>query len=80
MISIQTTKRNGNVVGSLLVNRSDEIVLITDGGKLVRTRVEEISVQGRATQGVKLISLSAEERLVGLDRVVDEEDEESPLE
>lgn len=73
IISIQTSERNGGVVDSLLVNRSDEIVLITDGGKLVRTRVAEVNVQGRNTQGVRLISLNEGERLVGLDRLVDEE-------
>ena len=49
-------------------------MLITDGGKLVRTRVEEISVQGRNTQGVRLISLGECEKLVGLDRVMDDDE------
>ena len=73
IISIQVSERNGKVVGALLVNAGDEIMLITDGGKLVRTRVDEISVLGRNTQGVKLISLSPGERLVGLELVVEEE-------
>jgi DNA gyrase subunit A len=72
LISIQTSERNGQVVGALLVNEQDDIMLITDGGKLVRTRVGEISVMGRNTQGVRLISLSEGERLVGLDRIVEE--------
>ena len=76
IISIQASERNGNVVGALLVNGGDEIMLITDGGKLVRTRVDEISVLGRNTQGVKLISLSPGERLVGLELVVEEEEGE----
>ena len=73
VIAIQTNKRNGNVVGALLVATSDEVVLITDAGKLVRTRVSEISVMGRNTQGVRLISLNDGERLVGLDRLLEEE-------
>ena len=73
IISIQTSKRNGSVVGALLVDESDEIMLITDGGKLVRTRVNEVSVMGRNTQGVKLITLREGEHLAGLDRIVDDE-------
>ncbi len=72
LISIQTSERNGEVVGALLVSEHDDVMLITDAGKLVRTRVEEISVMGRNTQGVRLISLSEGERLVGLDRIVEE--------
>ncbi len=72
LISIQTSERNGEVVGALLVSEQDDIMLITDAGKLVRTRVDEISVMGRNTQGVRLISLSEGERLVGLDRIVEE--------
>jgi DNA gyrase subunit A len=75
VISIQTSERNGRVVASLLVKPSDEVMLITDGGKLVRTRVSEVSVVGRNTQGVRLITLAAGERLVGLDRLVDDTDE-----
>ena len=75
LISIRTSRRNGAVVGAELVEASDELMLITDGGKLVRTRVKEVSVLGRNTQGVKLISLSAGERLVGLERLVDDQDE-----
>ncbi|HSS65139.1 MAG TPA: DNA gyrase C-terminal beta-propeller domain-containing protein, partial [Gammaproteobacteria bacterium] len=72
LISIQTSERNGEVVGALLVAEQDDVMLITDAGKLVRTRVGEISVMGRNTQGVRLISLSEGERLVGLDRIVEE--------
>ena len=74
LISISTSRRNGAVVGAELVEGKDELMLITDGGKLVRTRVNEVSVLGRNTQGVKLISLSAGERLVGLERIVDDRD------
>ena len=75
LLSIRTSRRNGAVVGAELVEQSDELMLITDGGKLVRTRVNEVSVLGRGTQGVKLISLSNGERLVGLERLVDVQDE-----
>ena len=81
LISIRTSRRNGAVVGAELVEQTDELMLITDGGKLVRTRVNEVSVLGRSTQGVKLIRLSTGERLVGLERIVDvqgEIDEEPP--
>jgi DNA gyrase subunit A len=54
MIAIQTTSRNGKVVGAVLVNPTDEIMLITTGGVLVRTRVAEIREMGRATQGSTL--------------------------
>ena len=82
LISIRTSRRNGAVIGADLVEETDELMLITDGGKLVRTRVSEVSVLGRNTQGVKLISLSSGERLVGLERIVDvqgEIDEEPPV-
>ena len=69
MIAIQTSKRNGGVVGATLVNDTDEIMLITSGGVLVRTRVDEISVVGRNTQGVRVIRLDKNERVVGVDRV-----------
>ncbi len=73
VISIRTSERNGAVVGALLVQPSDDVMLITSGAKLVRTRVDEIRVMGRNTQGVRLISLSRGERLVGLQRVVEED-------
>jgi len=78
VISIQTSKRNGLVTGAELVSDDDEIMLITNGGTLVRTRVDEISIMGRNTQGVKLISLGEEEKLSGIERIanVEESDEE----
>jgi len=80
VICIRTSERNGQQVGAVLVQEEDEIMLITDGGTLVRTPVANVSVVGRATQGVKLISLSGEERLVGLDRIeyMEEEAESGP--
>jgi DNA gyrase subunit A len=70
VIGIQTTDRNGRMVGAIQVSEEDEVMLISSGGTLVRTRVDGISVQSRNTQGVRLIRLSADDRLVGLDRIV----------
>ncbi len=78
MISITTSERNGNQVGAVLVQEDDEIMLITDGGTLVRTPVGGVSVLGRNTQGVKMISLGGGERLVGIERIVALGDEEDP--
>ena len=77
LIAIQTSARNGPLVGAALVREEDEIMLITDGGTLVRTRVHEVPVLSRNTQGVKLISLAEEERLVGLAPVVEENEPEA---
>jgi DNA gyrase subunit A len=71
MIAIQTTERNGKVVGAVLVDPDDEIMLITDGGVLVRTRVAEIREMSRATQGVTLIALDDGAKLAGLQRVAE---------
>ncbi len=72
LIAVQTSARNGPLVGVALVREEDEIMLITDGGTLVRTRVHEVPVLSRNTQGVKLISLAEGERLAGLAPVVEE--------
>ena len=69
VIAIQTSDRNGSVVAAVLVDGNDEIMLITDGGTLVRTRVEEIRELGRNTQGVTVIKLSEGENVVGVDRI-----------
>ena len=69
LIAIQTSERNGSVVGAVLVNDNDEIMLITDGGTLVRTRVDGISVVGRNTQGVTIIRLDKKEKVIGVDRI-----------
>jgi len=71
MIAIQTTARNGKVVGAVLVEPSDEIMLITTSGVLVRTRVSEIREMGRATQGVTLINVDDNSTLSGVRRVVE---------
>ena len=67
VISIKTTDRNGTVTGAELVQDDDEIMLITSGGTLVRTKVEEVSVMGRNTQGVRLIRLNEDEQLTGIE-------------
>jgi len=71
MIAIQQTERNGKVVAATLVRPDDEIMLITDKGVLVRTRVSEIRELGRATQGVTLIALDQGTQLIGLQRIVE---------
>jgi DNA gyrase subunit A len=71
MIAIQQTERNGRVVAATLVRANDEIMLITDKGVLVRTRVAEIRELGRATQGVTLIALDDGSKLSGLQRIVE---------
>ncbi|WHZ12269.1 MAG: DNA gyrase subunit A [Burkholderiaceae bacterium] len=71
MIAIQQTERNGRVVAATLVHADDEIMLITDTGVLVRTRIAEIRELGRATQGVTLIALDEGAKLTGLQRIVE---------
>ena len=73
VIDIKTTERNGPVIGAVQVRDDDEIMLITDGGTLVRTAVAEVSTVGRNTQGVRLIRLTAGESLVEL-TAIDEAD------
>jgi DNA gyrase subunit A len=74
MIAIQTSARNGKVVAAKLVTPQDEVMLITTGGVLIRMRVGEIREMGRATQGVTLINLGLEEKLAGLEKVVETEE------
>jgi len=71
MIAIQTSERNGKVVAATLVDVTDEIMLITTGGVLIRTRVAEIREMGRATQGVTLIAVEDGTKLSGLQRIVE---------
>ncbi len=80
MIAIQTSERNGKVVAATLVEPSDEIMLITTGGILIRTRVSEIREMGRATQGVTLIAVEDGTKLSGLQRIVETDLEEVELE
>ena len=76
MIAIQTSERNGKVVAATLVEPTDEILLITTGGVLIRTRVSEIREMGRATQGVTLIAVEDGTKLSGLQRIVETDAEE----
>jgi DNA gyrase subunit A len=77
VIAIQTSERNGRTVGAAQVGPDDEIMLISSNGTLIRTAVRDISVQGRNTQGVRLIRVESEQRLVGVARIeFIEEDEE----
>ena len=75
MIAIKTSKRNGKVVTAKLVKPEDEIMLITSGGVMIRTRVNEVREMSRATQGVTLINLDAGEKLAGLERVIESDEE-----
>jgi len=77
MIAIQQSERNGKVVAATLVHAEDEIMLISDTGVLVRTRVSEIRELGRATQGVTLISLDDGSRLTGVQRLVENDADET---
>ena len=74
VISIQTTERNGKVVGAVAVNDDDEIMLISDLGTLIRTPVSDVSVMGRNTQGVRLVTLGENESLAGVERIVEYRD------
>jgi DNA gyrase subunit A len=76
VIAIQISERNGAVVGAVPADDNDEVMLISGGGTLVRTRVNEISVMGRNTQGVRLISLVNGENLVGIERIVEDRDDD----
>ena len=75
VIAIAASERNGKVVAARLVRDEDEIMLITTGGVLIRTRVREIRELGRATQGVTLIALDEGEKLAGLEKVVESDDD-----
>ncbi len=76
MIAIQTSERNGKVIGAVLVGDEDEIMLISTGGVLIRTRVKQIREMGRSTQGVRLIDLDEGTKLAGVERVAEKEEDE----
>jgi DNA gyrase subunit A len=80
VFSIRTSERNGKMVALLLVEDEDELMLVTDGGKLIRTGIQDISVISRNTQGVKLINLSPGEKLIGAARLPEEEEDEEEKE
>ena len=75
VFSIKTSKRNGKMVSLLLVDDNDELMMVTDKGKLIRTSIKGINVISRNTQGVKLINLSPGEKLIGIARLPEEEDQ-----
>jgi DNA gyrase subunit A len=75
VFSIKTSKRNGLMVSLLLVDDNDELMMVTDKGKLIRTSIKGINVISRNTQGVKLINLSSGEKLIGIARLPEEEDQ-----
>ena len=81
VISIQASERNGAVVGATLVTDEDDLMLISNAGTLVRTRAAEVSTLGRNTQGVRLIKLGNDEKLVGVERIIEppmgDEDEDA---
>jgi DNA gyrase subunit A len=76
VIAMQTSERNGPLVGAVQVFEGDEVMLITNGGTLVRTKTDEISVLSRNTQGVRVIRLRAEERLIAVERVEERDAED----
>ena len=80
VISIKVSERNGKVVAATQVVDTDQIMLITDAGTLVRTRVSEVSIVGRNTQGVRLIRTGENEHVVSLERICDVDDEEGEQE
>ena len=75
VISIKTTQRNGLVVGIVLVSDEDDLMLMTNIGKVIRMQVNSISIISRNTQGVKLMGMDTEERVVGAARLAEKEDE-----
>ena len=74
VIAMVTSERNGALVGAVQVFNGDEVMLVSDRGTLVRTRVDEVSVLGRNTQGVTLIKVADKEKLVGVERICDEDE------
>ena len=76
VIAIQTSDRNGNLIGAKQVDTGDEVMFISTSGNLIRTRTDDISVIGRNTQGVRLIRLSEDDNLLGMEKVISEDDEE----
>ncbi|KPJ60489.1 MAG: hypothetical protein AMJ42_01455 [Deltaproteobacteria bacterium DG_8] len=73
IITIRTTARNGNVIGMKQVTNEDEIMLITNYGKIIRIKIKGISVIGRNTQGVKLFGVEKDEKVVGIAHLAEKE-------
>ncbi|MEG3028376.1 MAG: DNA gyrase C-terminal beta-propeller domain-containing protein, partial [Aeromonas sp.] len=79
VISIKVDERNGKVIDAIQVEDTDQIMLITNGGTLVRTRVAEVSIIGRNTGGVRLIRTGEDETVVGLQRIAESDEEENDV-
>ena len=77
MIAIHTGERNGNLVGAVLVEEKDEVMLVSTGGVVIRTKVAQIREQGRSTQGVTLINLDEGTRLAGIEKVLESDEDSS---
>jgi DNA gyrase subunit A len=75
MIAIHTGERNGKLVGAVLVEEKDEVMLVSSAGVVIRTSVAQIREQGRSTQGVTLINLDAGTRLAGIEKVLESDDD-----
>ncbi|HDZ62206.1 MAG TPA: DNA gyrase subunit A, partial [Nitrospirae bacterium] len=75
VLTIKVTEKNGRVVGVLQVTNDDEIIIIASGGKLIRLKASNIRTIGRSTQGVRLINLAGENKVVGIGRVIERAEE-----
>jgi DNA gyrase subunit A len=80
IINIETSERNGSVVASFPVEDTDQVIMTSDGGQLIRMGVDGIRIAGRSTQGVTLFRLDGDEKVVSVARVVEEEDDEADTE
>jgi DNA gyrase subunit A len=79
VIAIKTSQRNGKVVAILVVDETDDVMIMTNIGKVIRTRIQEISVISRNTQGVKLIGVDAGERVMGAARLAEKDEDDRSL-
>jgi DNA gyrase subunit A len=77
---MQCSERNGSLVGALEIIPGDEVMLISNGGTVVRTATDEISTLGRNTQGVRVIRLKKDEKLIAAERIAESEEDEYPQE
>ena len=79
MITIKTTERNGRVAGAVQVSSEDGVMLLTDGGTLIRLKASDVSVYGRNTQGVRILNVDNGERVISISRIADADaGEETP--
>ena len=80
VINIRTGERNGQVVGSVQVHVDDKVMMITDTGRVIKTRVSEVRETGRAAMGVTMMRVADDERIVSVARVVEDDEEEGQTE